>query len=1136
MRHIITFIVMTIVQTVFVEPKKYLSCHYQSIHDSKNDSFGNSSNHGPVIPITVRLFTSNGECVFNPKAITDKYIRQDYFQGVFLIIWCYGSAPIHFVFPSEITVPFNTFGIVLIKDCQFDGRQINLLLQLTNSRHLYLQNTNILRTAITPWFFCALKQLIVLGIFYIKGYVMETLDNLLSCEATLPQMQEFYVSSCGKGTINTTVIENKFRYLRYMMITNCRIEMPVLLKFTNTPKNRRSNISNKDEGDHGFRFLKMFNYVMSDVGLTSGVELRSNSLKNYEQIHISGHVNSVKITQNYLFKITADIIADAKGLQIISFSQNNILEIKNDTFKGHFDVEHIDLSNNTLRSLPDKIFYNMHKLKFVSLARNKLITLPRNIFATLNELSSLDMEGNSITHIQRTQLPSNNLKLSYINLNYNPIVELPVAIFYIEGLKTVDLKYTQITFSTLWSILETLDQLSFILSISPGIDISNGADFNSFPDKASNFVWRIVDLTGCKVSGFDWTEDQRNTTALTFAKTKLRIILSYFRFVLTDNPIDCFSNNIVFLIDLVSMNHKNGIFSGKEYFFSEWLCENPIEFRGRPLFDIKPDDTYYKMHDTYCPIECACFFRYNQSITIVDCRGVNLSSIPDSVPPGLIDLWLQNNNISMLNFRPYFKKVRQLYMSSNRLRVITYNVFSEMKKLKFLKIDRNFLSYLPKTITSLNLEEIYIDHNPLLCDCNSLWLKYWMFDNILVLKKLDDIRCRSFNGIEKFLKVPNEKFTCAKTFAKSFVAEIVGTLVGIAAMCLLTIAIVFRQSIRVLLYFKFGFHTFDRQFFEDYETIDITFVYSKMYEDFIKKKSKVLEKFVVCYSTEHFVPGYALDTNIRNAVHHSKYVFILVTDDIETNIINSTYAACEQKFEKRIDFLLGFVNTNRNIDEFEISDGFKRYFKLHQTLKPNNMLFWENLSYKLASSRDRIRTENEIELNHNIEEHLCFKSNVCDTASYDAFVCYMEEDTEYSEIKLKMKLKEITDYKIVSIHQIAPGYEWFPSIEKCLDKSRHTIFVVSNNFNEWQSERYYAFRMAQEKTNNNNENHLIVVFRGKKTTKFSEKDFEKYFQKFVFLEHVEGDEVNEVEFWRRMKAALKSKRLANGAPLECMQK
>lgn len=71
-----------------------------------------------------------------------------------------------------------------------------------------------------------------------------------------------------------------------------------------------------------------------------------------------------------------------------------------------------------------------------------------------------------------------------------------------------------------------------------------------------------------------------------------------------------------------------------------------------------------------------------------------------------------------------------------------------------------------------------------------------------------------------------------------------------------------------------------------------------MYEDFIMKKSKILEKFVVCYTTKHFVPGYFWDINIRNAVHYSKYVLILLTDDVEANIINSTFAACEQKFEK----------------------------------------------------------------------------------------------------------------------------------------------------------------------------------------------------------------------------------------------
>lgn len=85
MRYSLTILVLTTVHIVFVEPEKYSSFHYQVIYDYENDSFGNSSNHGTLISITVNVFTtSNRECFLNPKAITDKYIRQNYFQGVML--------------------------------------------------------------------------------------------------------------------------------------------------------------------------------------------------------------------------------------------------------------------------------------------------------------------------------------------------------------------------------------------------------------------------------------------------------------------------------------------------------------------------------------------------------------------------------------------------------------------------------------------------------------------------------------------------------------------------------------------------------------------------------------------------------------------------------------------------------------------------------------------------------------------------------------------------------------------------------------------------------------------------------------------------------------------------------------------
>lgn len=105
------------------------------------------------------------------------------------------------------------------------------------------------------------------------------------------------------------------------------------------------------------------------------------------------------------------------------------------------------------------------------------------------------------------------------------------------------------------------------------------------------------------------------------------------------------------------------------------------------------------------------------------------------------------------------------------------------------------------------------------------------------------------------------------------------------------------------------------------------------------------------------------------------------------------------------------------------------------------MLFWENLSYKLASSADRIRKENDIELNQNIEDQLFSESNVRETEinceAYDVFIYYVDEDQDYSENKLKKKLKKIDNYKIISIDQIHSGGQLFPGIEKCVVETHY---------------------------------------------------------------------------------------------------
>lgn len=74
--------------------------------------------------------------------------------------------------------------------------------------------------------------------------------------------------------------------------------------------------------------------------------------------------------------------------------------------------------------------------------------------------------------------------------------------------------------------------------------------------------------------------------------------------------------------------------------------------------------------------------------------------------------------------------------------------------------------------------------------------------------------------------------------------------------------------------------------------------------------------------------------------------------------------------------------------------------------------------------------------------------------------------------------------------------------------------------------------MVRIKTDEKGYNHLFVVFRGRKNRIEMDKDFEHYFQKYIFLEHVEEDETEDMDFWKRLQIALKSRPIANYAFLD----
>ncbi|CAG2189263.1 SLIT3 [Mytilus edulis] len=495
--------------------------------------------------------------------------------------------------------------------------------------------------------------------------------------------------------------------------------------------------------------------------------LSFNTIPNIgcDQFEIKGNVLAVAISNSFMFKLCSNSFSDAT-IGIITLTNNSIEEIENDSFKRQFNtyfldlrnnrlasLPYSDLRNNRLASLPYSIFDDLRGWLFLNIGYNRLERLHENIFKRLSSLETLILEHNKLLHISDSMLPENAIHFRFLNLNQNMFTDFPVSVLYVKNTEfsSVDLQNMNITFFNFSSFLNSVNLELLVRGL--GLDRLENFYINDTKLKVQR---RNINLMSCKVTGFIISELSQKE------ETSLLTLLKYFHFNLTNNPIGCFAVNLPF-IKIMNSFKTLGFFTGNEYFFREWLCRYPQKYQGKPLLSMQPNDMFYEIFDVNCPIKCDCYRWYNKSINIVDCNGKGLTEIPDSVPEGIVDIWIDNNDVPVFEFRSYFRNVRQLFASNISLQQIKPSVFSRMKKMEVLKIDHNQLLYLPTDIENLNLKLISLDNNPLICDCHTVWLKTWILKNTNAVDNIKHITCQTgIETIETLIAVPDSDFICKR--------------------------------------------------------------------------------------------------------------------------------------------------------------------------------------------------------------------------------------------------------------------------------------------------------------------------------------------------------------------------------------
>lgn len=131
-------------------------------------------------------------------------------------------------------------------------------------------------------------------------------------------------------------------------------------------------------------------------------------------------VKAINFDRNFIRRLPAGVF-EHSGLAQIILAFNRIEIIEDDAFDGlEHSLEYLDLERNLLQNV-SAAFEKLQRIRYIYLTANQLEFIEVNLPGTLRVLS---LAGNNFS-----QLPINSLEncteLSYLNLGYNKIADLP---------------------------------------------------------------------------------------------------------------------------------------------------------------------------------------------------------------------------------------------------------------------------------------------------------------------------------------------------------------------------------------------------------------------------------------------------------------------------------------------------------------------------------------------------------------------------------------------------------------------------------------------------------------------------------------------------------------------------------------
>ena len=499
-----------------------------------------------------------------------------------------------------------------IRNCRFNLKGMEMVANMTDLRVVILMGEEVSKTFAElthrPDFCTAFENLAALGILH-DWSTQNYLHLLALCAGKLDKMVEVVFTN-DSLTSFPPVLETAMPNLRALMMTDNNLTSPVEFPWRAGYAKLPRNLTRS----HKFNVLYTFDEILDiQPDLFRRVYLLDNNdIRNLTTFQLHGEFQYVSFEKNKLTEIADFVFGNVTDLQFLSLAQNELKSLPGNLFARLTDLKRLDLQKNELRYISAKLFRHLRNLERLNLAQNRLVTLQDHLFSSLERLTDLILSNNSIANISQGAISPLSVKLRSLDLQNNPLREIPVVVFLLRSLERVNFDHTGI------EVLDfvEIDQRTDVLYLSRALVNPSSGNYATLEDNPK--YQKIISLRHSKLRSMVFY----NSTSETL-ETFL-FVVKFYTIYIEGSPLACDSNILNVTHEIQTWTSK-GILTGNEPSLRQWTCAWPTELQGQPIADLKDEETYSLLEpsgsgSSVCPEECACYVRTGIATVIVDCR------------------------------------------------------------------------------------------------------------------------------------------------------------------------------------------------------------------------------------------------------------------------------------------------------------------------------------------------------------------------------------------------------------------------------------------------------------------------------------------------------------------------------------